>query len=50
MLEESRVTPQCPNAQNGARSENQGQHGCIGLSLAENQTSTLEDELESGRR
>ncbi|XP_058753788.1 putative lipid phosphate phosphatase 3, chloroplastic isoform X2 [Vicia villosa] len=53
MLEESRVTSQGPNAQNGAQSENQegqSQHGCIGLSLAENQTSTLEDELESGRR
>ncbi|XP_058737579.1 lipid phosphate phosphatase 2-like isoform X2 [Vicia villosa] len=53
MLEESRVTAQGPNAQNGAQSENQegqSQHGCIGLSLAENQTSTLEDELESGRR
>jgi len=28
----------------------QSHHGCIGLSLAGNQTSTLEDELESGRK
>ncbi|KAL5058771.1 hypothetical protein RYX36_030375 [Vicia faba] len=55
MLEESRGVAGGLNAQNGsqAQSENQegqSQHGCIGLSLAENQTSTLEDELESGRR
>jgi len=65
MLEETRGMPQAPNAQNGNRAqlaqlteaqvenqEGQSHHGCMGLTLTGNgnQTSTLEDELESGRR
>ncbi|AES93626.1 lipid phosphate phosphatase-like protein [Medicago truncatula] len=63
MLEETRGMTQVPNAQNGNQTqmaqlteaqvenqEGQSHHGFMGLSLAGNQTSTLEDELESGRK
>jgi hypothetical protein len=56
MLEETRDMAQLPNAQNGsqeaqvANQEEQSHNGCLGLTLTGNQTSSLEDELESGRR
>ena len=65
MLEESRGMTQVPNAQNAgqaqlteAQAENHGgqsHHGCMGLSLSQDHSSTLDDsstlnEIESGRR
>lgn len=65
MLEETRGMTQAPNAQNGNQAqlaqlteaqvenqEGQSHHGCMGLTLTGNgnPTSTLEDDLESGRR
>lgn len=50
MLEELQGMVQAPNAQNGSEAQVENQEACMGLSLTENQNSTLEDELESGRR